>query len=158
MGESNQEIFRDLALGLTDGLTVPFSVAAGLVSASMGNHVVITGVMAEIIAGSISMGFADYLGIENEQRKDVALNSALRIALSYAVGGLIPLSAYLLIPETQKAFHVSSVLTVLSLAAFGYFRAKFLATDIRSSVMKTVSIGGAAAIATYVVASVLLRR
>ncbi|RIB14669.1 Ccc1 family [Gigaspora rosea] len=59
------EIIRDIVLGLSDGLTVPFALAAGL--SSLGNnHLVITGGLAELISGAISMGLGGYLAAKSE--------------------------------------------------------------------------------------------
>jgi VIT1/CCC1 family predicted Fe2+/Mn2+ transporter len=56
----NVEIVRDIVVGLADGLTVPFALAAGL--ASFGpSRLVVTAGLAEIVAGSISMGLGGYL-------------------------------------------------------------------------------------------------
>ena len=64
------EFVRDIVIGLSDGLTVPFALAAGLSSAvaktSMGNSIIITAGIAEIIAGSIAMGLGGYLAGKTE--------------------------------------------------------------------------------------------
>jgi VIT1/CCC1 family predicted Fe2+/Mn2+ transporter len=53
---------RDAIIGLSDGLTVPFAIAAGLASASASTStIIIAAVLAEIAAGSISMGLGGYL-------------------------------------------------------------------------------------------------
>ncbi|KAK3215548.1 hypothetical protein GRF29_8g335015 [Pseudopithomyces chartarum] len=58
-------IISDAIIGLSDGLTVPFALTAGL--SALGNtHVVIYGGLAELIAGSISMGLGGYLGAKSE--------------------------------------------------------------------------------------------
>jgi len=59
------ELIRDIILGISDGLTVPFALSAGL--SSMGsNHLVITGGLAELISGAISMGLGGYLSAKSE--------------------------------------------------------------------------------------------
>ncbi|RIA92809.1 Ccc1 family [Glomus cerebriforme] len=59
------EIIRDMVLGLSDGLTVPFALAAGL--SSLGDsRVVIIGGFAELISGSISMGCGGYLAAKSD--------------------------------------------------------------------------------------------
>ncbi|CAB4422353.1 unnamed protein product [Rhizophagus irregularis] len=59
------EIIRDIVLGLSDGLTVPFALAAGL--SSLGDsRVVIIGGFAELISGSISMGCGGYLAAKSD--------------------------------------------------------------------------------------------
>ena len=57
---------RDVVIGMADGLTVPFALAAGLSSASVDNHIILTAGMAEIIAGSIAMGLGGYLAGKTE--------------------------------------------------------------------------------------------
>lgn len=58
-------IISDAIIGLSDGLTVPFALTAGL--SALGNtQVVIYGGLAELIAGSISMGLGGYLGAKSE--------------------------------------------------------------------------------------------
>lgn len=52
---------RDVVIGLSDGLTVPFALAAGLAGAVAATHVVILAGLAEIAAGSIAMGLGGYL-------------------------------------------------------------------------------------------------
>ncbi len=52
---------RDSVIGLSDGLTVPFALAAGLSGVVNSNHIIIIGGIAEIVAGSIAMGLGGYL-------------------------------------------------------------------------------------------------
>ncbi|CAG8435827.1 6879_t:CDS:10 [Diversispora eburnea] len=59
------EIIRDIVLGLSDGLTVPFALAAGL-SSFGDSRVVVMGGVAELIAGAISMGLGGYLAAKSE--------------------------------------------------------------------------------------------
>ena len=56
----NVQIMRDVIIGLSDGLTVPFALAAGL-AALDNSRLVVTAGLAEIVAGSISMGLGGYL-------------------------------------------------------------------------------------------------
>ena len=56
-----REVVRDLVLGISDGLTVPFALAAGLSSATLGNNIVVIAGLAELAAGAISMGLGGYL-------------------------------------------------------------------------------------------------
>ncbi len=55
------DIVRDIVIGMSDGLTVPFAIAAGMSGASVAARIVITAGVAEIVAGSISMGLGGYL-------------------------------------------------------------------------------------------------
>lgn len=57
----------DIVIGISDGLTVPFALAAGLSGAVNSNSVVITAGIAEIVAGSIAMGLGGYLAGKTEQ-------------------------------------------------------------------------------------------
>lgn len=57
----------DIVIGMSDGLTVPFALAAGLSGAVHSNSVVITAGIAEIVAGSIAMGLGGYLAGKTAQ-------------------------------------------------------------------------------------------
>ena len=61
----NPRLISDATIGLSDGLTVPFALTAGL-SALGDTNVVIYGGFAELIAGGISMGLGGYLGAKSE--------------------------------------------------------------------------------------------
>jgi VIT1/CCC1 family predicted Fe2+/Mn2+ transporter len=56
----------DIVIGMADGLTVPFALAAGLSGAVQSNTIVITAGVAEIVAGSIAMGLGGYLAGRTE--------------------------------------------------------------------------------------------
>jgi vacuolar iron transporter family protein len=56
----------DIVIGMSDGLTVPFALAAGISSAVSSNQIVITAGIAEIIAGAIAMGLGGYLAGKTE--------------------------------------------------------------------------------------------
>ncbi len=57
---------RDLVLGMADGLTVPFALAAGVTGAVAASTLVVTAGLAEIVAGAISMGLGGYLAARSE--------------------------------------------------------------------------------------------
>ena len=57
---------RDIVIGMSDGLTVPFALAAGLSAAIESTSVVITAGLAEIAAGSIAMGLGGYLAARSD--------------------------------------------------------------------------------------------
>src|SRR6188474_2588748 len=57
---------RDIVIGMADGLTVPFALAAGLSGAVLNNSIIITAGLAEIVAGSIAMGLGGYLAGKTE--------------------------------------------------------------------------------------------
>jgi VIT1/CCC1 family predicted Fe2+/Mn2+ transporter len=57
---------RDIVIGMSDGLTVPFALAAGLSGAVQSTSIVITAGLAEIAAGSIAMGLGGYLAARSD--------------------------------------------------------------------------------------------
>jgi VIT1/CCC1 family predicted Fe2+/Mn2+ transporter len=60
-------VLRDFVLGMSDGLTVPFALAAGLAGALDSNATIVTAGIAEIVAGAISMGLGGYLAARTEK-------------------------------------------------------------------------------------------
>ena len=60
------ETVRDIVIGMSDGLTVPFALAAGLSGAVSSTSIVITAGLAEIAAGSIAMGLGGYLAARSD--------------------------------------------------------------------------------------------
>ena len=201
---------RDIVIGMSDGLTVPFALAAGLAGAvSAANMIVVAG-LAEIAAGAIAMGLGGYLaartdsehyaaererelreteempqqeraevaklfrdyGLTDEQARPVvaaitanrsrwvdfmmrfeldlqppdarrAPRSALTIAASYVVGGLIPLSPYMLLPDPAEALELSVGFTLVALFVFGAVKARFTEINPLRGGVQTALIGGA---------------
>ncbi len=213
------ETIRDIVIGMSDGLTVPFALAAGLSGAVSSTNIIVTAGLAEIVAGSIAMGLGGYLaarsdaehyaserlreqleikekseaekaevmevftsyGLTAEESAPIvealskrpeawtdfmmrfelgleepdpkrALTSAITIALSYIVGGLIPLSPYILLHVAQLALQVSVVATLLALFIFGYIKGRFTGTKPIRSAIQTALIGGLAATAAFLIA------
>jgi len=60
------EIVRDVVIGMADGLTVPFALAAGLAAAVSSTKVIVTAGLAEIVAGAIAMGLGGYLAARTD--------------------------------------------------------------------------------------------
>ncbi len=60
------EAVRDVVIGMSDGLTVPFALAAGLTGAISQTHIILTAGFAEIAAGSIAMGLGGYLAARGD--------------------------------------------------------------------------------------------
>ncbi len=217
------ETVRDIVIGMSDGLTVPFALAAGIsgVAGAQTKIVVLAG-LAEIAAGSIAMGLGGYLaartdaehydtekqrenweidhlperekeevavvfrnyGMEDVHIKpiiDAMLNnreqwidfmmrfelgleapdprrarvSALTIGLSYVVGGFIPLTPYILIPNLTTALLVSVVVTLFALFLFGYIKGSFTGTKPFRSGFQTMLVGGLAAGAAFLLARLI---
>jgi len=214
------ETVRDIVIGMSDGLTVPFALAAGLTGAISQTHLIVTAGSAEIAAGSIAMGLGGYLAargdaehyaheqtieehevqaIPETEAKEVsdvfqttyglsaeecapvveslrkrpkdwvafmmrfelglerpdpsrAWKSALTIALSYIVGGVIPLSAYIFLSDAHSALRFSVVVTLVALAIFGGVKGHFSGVPILRSALQTSIIGGLAAAAAFGIA------
>lgn len=210
------EAVRDMVLGMSDGLTVPFALAAGLTGAVADGHVIVTAGLAEIAAGAIAMGLGGFLAARSqaehyhreharEQREivevpeaeaaevreileDYGLNhdessqlvdalrarpndwvrfmmrfelgleppvpgrawrSALTIGLAYAVGGLVPLSAYMVIHEPHAALKLSMAATLAALLLFGYLKARLAGTPRLKGAFSTALVGALAAAAAF---------
>lgn len=213
---------RDIVIGMSDGLTVPFALAAGLSGAVASSSLVVTAGLAEIAAGSIAMGLGGYLaaktdlehyaterarelretehipekeaqevadifrgyGLQDEQiaplvsslqanpaqwvdfmmRFELGLNvpdptrariSAWTIALSYVVGGLIPLVPYIVFDDILKAFWASVAVTPVALFVFGYVKSGFTGISPWRGGGQTVLVGGLAAAAAFAIARMI---
>ncbi|KAG0561628.1 hypothetical protein KC19_9G079500 [Ceratodon purpureus] len=216
------EVVRDIVIGMSDGLTVPFALAAGLSGAAAPSSIVVTAGLAEVAAGSIAMGLGGYLAArsdadhyENERKREEdeivqvpdteadevaeilanfglepneywpvvealrkrpeawvdfmmrfelglekpdparALQSALTIAASYIIGGLIPLLPYIIISEALEALKVSIVVTLLALFIFGYVKGRFTGLRPVWSAFQTVFIGALASAAAFSIAKAI---
>jgi VIT1/CCC1 family predicted Fe2+/Mn2+ transporter len=215
----SSDFLRDVVIGMSDGLTVPFALAAGLTGAVASSSIIVIAGIAEIVAGSIAMGLGGYLAGKTEQdhfnselkreynevekvpeieKKEVkdffenlglseevqlkateeiskdkkqwvdfmmkfelglakpdpkrATKSALNIGLSYAVGGIIPLSPYFFIDDSREALKFSVVATLICLFIFGYFKSKITGIPAFSGALKVTMIGALAAAAAFGVA------
>ncbi len=63
---TSENFVRDIVIGMSDGLTVPFALAAGLSGAVSSNRLIVIGGLAEIAAGSIAMGLGGYLAARGD--------------------------------------------------------------------------------------------
>ena len=215
----SSDFLRDVVIGMSDGLTVPFALAAGLTGAVSSSSIIVIAGIAEIVAGSIAMGLGGYLAGKTEQDhyeselkreyeevdhkpdqeknevkdffKNIGLSedlqhkateeiakdkkqwvdfmmkfelgldkpdpkratkSALNIGISYAVGGIIPLSPYFFIDNSTEALKYSVIATLLCLFIFGYFKSKLTGVPVLSGALKVMLIGAIAAAAAFGVA------
>jgi vacuolar iron transporter family protein len=220
------ESVRDVVIGMADGLTVPFALAAGISGAVASNphatSLVVTAGLAEIAAGSIAMGLGGFLAArtdaehyaserEREVRETVelhdveveevqkvfrdfgmsteqmapavnaicsdqkrwvdfmmrfelgleepdprrALRSAVTIAFSYVLGGLIPLGPYILLNNVLTGLWISAVITLLALAIFGFVKGRFTGISPFRGAVQTVVTGGLAAAAAFTIARLI---
>lgn len=62
----SSDFLRDVVIGMSDGLTVPFALAAGLTGAIASSSIIVIAGIAEIVAGSIAMGLGGYLAGKTE--------------------------------------------------------------------------------------------
>jgi VIT1/CCC1 family predicted Fe2+/Mn2+ transporter len=81
-----------------------------------------------------------------------AARSAGTIAVSYIVGGLIPLAPYILMANIQPALWTSVTVTVLALFAFGAIKAHYTGVKPLRGAMQTALVGGLAAAAAFFIA------
>ncbi|MBI4432001.1 MAG: VIT1/CCC1 transporter family protein [Candidatus Omnitrophica bacterium] len=213
------QIVRDVVIGMADGLTVPFALAAGLSGLAAATSLVVAAGLAEIAAGSIAMGLGGYLaartdhehyltererevreakevpdqeakevadifkgyGMTDEQiapilsffrskpalwvdfmmRFELGLEepdamrgrwSAFTIAMSYIIGGLIPLFPYMVYADAHEALKLSIVLTLAALFTFGYIKGRFTGVSAVKAALQTTAIGGIAASAAFFIA------
>ena len=216
------EFVKDIVIGMADGLTVPFALAAGLSGAVDSSTIIITAGIAEIAAGSIAMGLGGYLAgrtevdyydselkreymeveefpekekaevrevleefgvarhssahIVEEMAKDKdkwvkfmmrfelglekpdatrARKSAFNIGVAYIVGGLVPLSPYFFIKDSQQALYISVAVTLVALFIFGFLKAKALGQPTITGAFKTAFIGALAAGVAYLLAKLI---
>lgn len=63
---TSSEVVRDVVIGMADGLTVPFALAAGLSGAIDQTAIIVTAGLAEIAAGSIAMGLGGYMAAKSD--------------------------------------------------------------------------------------------
>src|SRR5246127_4707837 len=63
---TGSELIRDIVIGMSDGLTVPFALAAGLSGAMSNSKIVITAGVAEVAAGAIAMGLGGFLAAKSD--------------------------------------------------------------------------------------------
>ncbi|CAH1762329.1 14187_t:CDS:2 [Entrophospora sp. SA101] len=160
------EVVRDIILGLSDGLTVPFALAAGL-SATMSSKTVLIAGLAELISGAISMGLGGYLATKSESdhydterireeckelytRRDTRDYCALTIGIAYFIGGLIPLIPYFFVDTPFVGLCISSSITLLCLVVFGFIKSLFIAPN-RAYIasIQTAFVGALAAGSAY---------
>jgi VIT1/CCC1 family predicted Fe2+/Mn2+ transporter len=218
----SSDTIRDIVIGMSDGLTVPFALAAGLSGAITSSGIVVTAGIAEIVAGSIAMGLGGFLagkteadhyaselkrehdeverlpeqeklevkevfagfGLSEKLQYDVveeiakdkdkwvdfmmrfelglekpepnrARQSAVTIGLSYIVGGIIPLSPYFFIADSQKALYYSCAITMVCLFAFGYLKSKVTGQPPFAGAIKVLIIGALAAAAAFFMAKLI---
>jgi len=94
------------------------------------------------------------LGLERPKVNQAPI-SALTIAISYAVGGLVPLVPYVFIANVPYALMISVVLTLIALFLFGGYKARMTRTPRLRGAIQTTMIGAAAAAAAFGIARLI---
>ena len=93
------------------------------------------------------------LGMEEPDPRR-ARNSAITIALSYIVGGMVPLAPYFIFHSIHTALLGSVLVTLLALFWFGFIKGKFTTNHPQRSALQTVLVGGLAASAAFAIAKI----
>jgi VIT1/CCC1 family predicted Fe2+/Mn2+ transporter len=93
------------------------------------------------------------LGLE-EPAPGRALRSAATIAISYVVGGFVPLAPYMVTGNIEEGLRASVAVTILALFVFGYLKARFTALNPWVGGFQTMLIGGLAASAAFGIARI----
>lgn len=83
-----------------------------------------------------------------------ALQSAVTIAISYIMGGVVPLLPYMVIPAASEAVVASVILTIAALLIFGFAKGFFTGNHPFKSAMQTAFIGAIASAAAYSIAKI----
>jgi predicted membrane protein (TIGR00267 family) len=94
------------------------------------------------------------LGLE-QPHPGRASRSALTIGISYIVGGIIPLSPYFFIADSQHALYYSCAITIVCLFVFGYFKSKVTGQPPFAGALKVLIIGALAAAAAFGMAKLI---
>ena len=94
------------------------------------------------------------LGLEEPEPKR-ARNSAATIAISYVLGGLVPLAPYMLIKELYTALSVSVAVTLVALFVFGFVKGRMTGISPWRGGLQTVVIGGLASAAAFGIARLI---
>src|SRR6185295_4384583 len=94
------------------------------------------------------------LGFEEPDPKR-ARNSAITIALSYIVGGLVPLGPYMLVADLNSALTISVAVTLAALFVFGYVKGRMTGISPWRGGLQTVVIGGLASAAAFGIARLI---
>ena len=91
------------------------------------------------------------LGLEELDPKR-AVRSAVTIAGSYIIGGLVPLAPYILMRDSGRALMVSAAITLLAPAVFGFVKGHFTGVPKTKSAAQTALVGGLPASVAYAIA------
>ena len=109
-------MLRDIVIGMSDGLTVPFALAAGLTGAVTASNIIITAGLAEVAAGAIAAFLATSSGllvsIAGALSTDVLRGRVRDFRLAAIVGGVIPIPLALAASSLELSRNVGLVFAV----------------------------------------------
>jgi len=94
------------------------------------------------------------LGLERPD-KNRAHESAFIIAISYVIGGLIPLSAYFLTNSVTKGLETSTIITIACLIVFGVVKSKLTGQPLLKGALRVTLVGALAAAAAFALAKMI---
>jgi VIT1/CCC1 family predicted Fe2+/Mn2+ transporter len=92
------------------------------------------------------------LGLE-EPKHGQATRSALSVGGAYAVGGVVPLIAYVFTPKPMDGLFYSAIMTLIALFVFGYIKSKYTGQPPLAGAFRVALTGALAAVVAYFVAS-----
>ncbi len=152
----NKEILRSITIGGTDGLSIPFALAAGL-SRVVDNPVYIAAAMISLgVAGSLFMGVGSFL----EGKKNIGHGKyfmhALIIAISYGTGSIISALPFFVYHSSTEALQYSAIITLLLLFITGYYESAVNEVNGWIGGFRVMLTGAATAAAAYWVATLFI--
>lgn len=142
---------RNITIGLIDGLTVPFALAAGLSTIIASSRTVFISCLTVIIAYSITMTIGAYLSAQKHEPAD-ALSSSLTIGLSYIAGGLLSAIPFFVVSRPVNALKYSAVITLIALFIAGYFDSRLNNVNGWKGAIRVALTGAIAGAAAFAVA------
>ena len=127
---TSSESVRDIVIGMSDGLTVPFALAAGLSGAVDSAAIIVTAGLAEIAAGSIAMGLGGFLAARSDaehyasekrrEEREIIEKTDAEVA---EVTGIF--RSYGLNEQQAAAIRAKNVLQLIAAGGNAYYLAKF---------------------------------
>jgi VIT1/CCC1 family predicted Fe2+/Mn2+ transporter len=118
------DFVRNICIGLIDGLTIPFALAAGLSGLVSNVSPVIIACLVAAVAGSVTMTVGGYLEVRKYITKKSPASSAVPIGAGYLIGGLIVTFPYFFVNDPLTALLYSAIITMVVLFAAGYCESK----------------------------------
>lgn len=144
-----QDVLRNITIGLTDGLTIPFALAAGLSRLVSSSFNIFIACIALSIAGTITMSAGAF--IEGKKYNEPSRSFAL-IGASYFLGGLVVALPYLFFTAPLTALNYTAVISLVLLFVAGYFESAVNGANAVAGAFRVMLTGAVAAFAAFAVA------